>query len=157
MAPELLMSGLKMELLSPFLQIQAFLLVETLLHSSSSSRSQTGNRESFLIKTLQIHYVNTSHTVDSSGVNIHFSPERPRYSAGVLSVLLSPAVPAGAEVVVEGGCQLGQDKTLQLLYFLGHTHSLAKVRGRDSSELSPCTRWSLLGGSGGRRRRSCGS
>lgn len=98
---------------------------------------------------LQIHFVNNSHnepSLDNSGVNIHFNNKRPSNSAGVISVLLSPTVPAGAEVVIEGGCQLAQDKTLRLVSFLAHTHSLAKevtawrVR-REREEM----KWDLIG------------
>ena len=128
--PEIPMSGLRAVHLLCYRQTLAFLLVEIRQYIISYYRWKTIHFTQKYINSFQIHFVNNSHnepSLDNSGVNIHFNNKRPSNSAGVISVLLSPTVPAGAEVVIEGGCQLAQDKTLRLVSFLAHTHSLAKV------------------------------
>ena len=64
--------------------------------------------------------------LESTSVRFRGTTVQPNYSAGLLTVMLSPEVPAEAQLSVEGGCEICQDKTLELVSYMVHTHSLAK-------------------------------
>merc|ERR1712106_1161006 len=88
---------------------------------------------------------------DTSGIDLHYTAVAPSRSAGMISLHLSPMVPAHSTIVEEGGCRVQEQRKIQPVAMLGHTHSLGTTvqlwRVRDGM-------WDVLGSVDGREPQS---